>query len=33
MNDEGEIKTFENLKKYFHTDIEEMPENISKYLV
>jgi translation initiation factor 4A len=33
MNDEGEIQTFENLKKYFHTDIEEMPENISKYLV
>jgi translation initiation factor 4A len=33
LNDEGEIRNFEGLKKYFHTEIEEMPEDISKYLV
>jgi len=26
-------REFYELKKYFHTDIEEMPEDISKYLV
>ena len=33
LNDEGEIRNFHGLKKYFHTEIEEMPEDISKYLV
>ena len=33
LNDEAEIRAFHGLKKYFHTDIEEMPEDISKYLV
>ena len=33
MHDEGEIRAFQGLKKYFNTEIEEMPEDISKYLV
>ena len=33
MNDEGEIRNFQGLKKYFNTEIEEMPEDISKFLV
>lgn len=33
MNDEGEIRNFHGLKRYFNTEIEEMPEDISKFLV
>jgi translation initiation factor 4A len=33
MNDEGEIRNFQGLKRYFNTEIEEMPEDISKFLV
>jgi len=33
MNDESDYKLFTGIKKYFHTDIEEMPADISKYLV
>ena len=33
MYDEGEVRLFNNIKKYFHTEVEEMPADISKYLV
>ncbi len=33
MNDEGEMRLFNGIKRYFHTEIEEMPEEISMYLV
>lgn len=33
MSDEGEVRLFQNIKRYFHTEIEEMPEDISKFLV
>ncbi|VVU95083.1 DEAD/DEAH box helicase [seawater metagenome] len=33
MSDEGEMRLFTGIKRYFHTEIEEMPEEISMYLV